>query len=173
MAPEPAKPKRRWPWQKEEVVVPLFDDVNCPYGVKPSDLFKVNEVRLFGSAGPVMSLPHHAKQLSACCLLPSSALQEKDMSKLKELGGVAGLCAVLKTDQQHGLDPAGSGDVSIEEHRRVYGANTFPPVPQKNFFALCWENVQDPIILLLIAAALVRRSFNMLVEASTRTQQQC
>jgi hypothetical protein len=27
-------------------VVPLFDDVNCPYGVKPSDLFKLNEVGL-------------------------------------------------------------------------------------------------------------------------------
>jgi hypothetical protein len=85
-------------------------------------------------------------------------LQDKDMSKLKELGGVAGLCTTLSTDQQHGLDPASSGDASIDEHRRVFGANTFPPVPQKNFFALCWENVQDPIILLLIAAALVRSS---------------
>lgn len=44
MAPEPAKPKRRWPWQNEQIVVPLFDDVNCPYGVKPSELFKLNEV---------------------------------------------------------------------------------------------------------------------------------
>ncbi|WIA22054.1 hypothetical protein OEZ85_004399 [Tetradesmus obliquus] len=123
MAPEPAKPKRRWPWQNEQIVVPVFDDVNCPYGVKPSELFKLNE--------------------------------DKDMSKLKELGGVTGLCKTIKTDQQHGLDPASSGHASIDEHRRVFGSNTFPPVPQKNFFALCWENIQDPIILLLIAAALV------------------
>lgn len=82
-------------------------------------------------------------------------LQDKDMSKLKELGGVTGLCKTIKTDQQHGLDPASSGDASIDEHRRVFGSNTFPPVPQKNLFALCWENIKDPIILLLIAAALV------------------
>lgn len=77
------------------------------------------------------------------------------MGKLKELGGVSGLCSVLQSNQHHGLDPAASEDASIQEHKRVYGANTFPPVPQKNFFVLCYENVQDPIILLLIAAALV------------------
>lgn len=77
------------------------------------------------------------------------------MEKLRQLGGVAGLCSVLKTDQHHGLSQAGKGSESIEEHRRVYGANTLPEVPQKNFFVLCFENIQDPIILLLIAAALV------------------
>jgi Ca2+-transporting ATPase len=94
------------------------------------------------------------------------------MSKLKELGGVAGICTTLKTDQQHGLDPASSGDMSIDEHRRVYGANTFPPVPQKNFFALCWENVQDPIILLLIAAALVSSRIVKLLEPRAKEMQQ-
>jgi hypothetical protein len=33
-----------WPWAKEVEEVPLFDDVNCPYPIKPSELFKINEV---------------------------------------------------------------------------------------------------------------------------------
>jgi len=41
---EKAKKKGCWPWAKEVVEEPLFDDVNCPYAVKPSDLFKINEV---------------------------------------------------------------------------------------------------------------------------------
>jgi magnesium-transporting ATPase (P-type) len=45
----------------------------------------------------------------------------------------------------------------VQEHSRVFGANKYKEVASKNFFALCWENIQDPIILLLIAAALVRR----------------
>lgn len=83
-------------------------------------------------------------------------LQDKDMDKLKQLGGVTGLADALQSQAHSGLDPSvQSGPASIEEHRRVYGANTLPAVPQKNFFMLCFENVQDPIILLLIAAALV------------------
>eukprot|EP00878_Enallax_costatus_P000995 GHUV01001127.1.p1 GENE.GHUV01001127.1~~GHUV01001127.1.p1 ORF type:complete len:1156 (+),score=304.08 GHUV01001127.1:371-3838(+) len=123
-AATPGQPgKRRWPWQKEVVEEPLYDDVNCPYPVKPSELFRLNE--------------------------------EKDMDKLRELGGVAGICSALGTDHHHGLKQDGKGSESIDEHRRVYGSNTLPTAPQKNFFLLCFENVQDPIILLLIAAATV------------------
>lgn len=84
-------------------------------------------------------------------------LQDKDMEKLQALGGVTGLAGTLQSHSHSGLDPSvQQGPASIEEHRRVYGANTMPPMPQKNFFMLCFENIQDPIILLLIAAALVR-----------------
>lgn len=44
-APVQEQPKkRRWPWQKEVIEEPLYDDLNCPYAVKPSELFKLNEV---------------------------------------------------------------------------------------------------------------------------------
>lgn len=80
------------------------------------------------------------------------------MEKLKQFGGVTGLASSVQSHAHNGLDPAEqSGPASIEEHRRVYGANTMPAMPQKNFFMLCFENLQDPIILLLIAAALVSR----------------
>lgn len=81
------------------------------------------------------------------------------MEKLRQLGGVTGLAESLQSHAHNGLDPnVQEGPASIEEHRRVYGANTMPAMAQKNFFMLCFENVQDPIILLLIAAALVSRS---------------
>lgn len=78
------------------------------------------------------------------------------MDKLKQQGGVTGLASTLQSHAHNGLDPAvQQGPASIEEHHRVYGPNTLPAVPQKSLFMLCYENVQDPIILLLIAAALV------------------
>lgn len=78
------------------------------------------------------------------------------MEKLRQLGGVTGLADTLQSHAHQGLDPGvTAGPASIEEHRRVFGANTMPSMPQKNFFMLCFENIQDPIILLLIAAALV------------------
>lgn len=44
-AATPKQPgKRRWPWQKEVVEEPLYDDEKCPYPVKPSELFKLSEV---------------------------------------------------------------------------------------------------------------------------------
>ena len=99
------------------------------------------------------------------------------MDKLRELGGVAGICSALGTDHHHGLQQDGKGSESIEEHRRVYGSNTLPTAPQKNFFLLCFENVQDPIILLLIAAAtvsnLVRSPYAMLVHMRMEDTSQC
>ncbi len=39
---------------------------------------------------------------------------------------------------------------------QVFGSNEMATVPPKSLFRLMWENLQDPILLLLIAAALVR-----------------
>lgn len=97
------------------------------------------------------------------------------MDKLRQLGGVSGLANTVQSHAHHGLDPSvASGPTSIEEHRRVFGANTMPPMAQKNFFMLCFENIQDPIILLLIAAALVRSSVQAFAaDSSTQAWQQC
>lgn len=72
---------------------------------------------------------------------------------------MAGLARAIASHETAGLDaaaPAGAPG-SVAEHARVFGPNKYKAVPAKNFFALCWENIQDPIILILIAAALVRR----------------
>lgn len=80
------------------------------------------------------------------------------MEKLAQLGGVSGLARAICSHEHEGLDPKAAARTpgSGEEHSRVFGPNTYKQVASKNFFALCWDNIQDPIILLLIAAALVR-----------------
>jgi Ca2+-transporting ATPase len=80
---------------------------------------------------------------------------------------VQGIAKALCTDPHHGLPDAAdaAAAVSVEEHSRVFGPNKFKEVPPKNFFMLCYENLQDPIILLLIAAALVRVAGHSLLPA--------
>lgn len=154
-----------WPCRKQVEEVPLFDDVNCPYPVKPTELFKINEVCPAGFMGHTCAAGKHTDMLP--CRHPT--LQDKDMEKLRQLGGVTGLADTLQSHAHQGLDPGvTAGPASIEEHRRVFGPNTMPSMPQKNFFMLCFENIQDPIILLLIAAALVSGQDGMKPLAGSR-----
>ena len=37
--------------RKKPEAAPEYDDVNCPYEIKPSELFRLNEVRCFGGEG--------------------------------------------------------------------------------------------------------------------------
>jgi hypothetical protein len=140
---------------KEEA--PLYDDgPTCPYDIKPSVLFALNEVRSLGLGSFRSGLNTLKFQPCQANFVPFYA-QNKDMAKLRELGGVAGIAKAIGTHQHTGLDPtakAGS-PASVDEHARVFGPNKYKEVPSKNFFALCFENLKDPIILLLIAAALV------------------
>ena len=95
-------------------------------------------------------------------LLPGTVswMQAKDIEALRSLGGVVGLAKAIGSHEHDGLDPSAAAGTaaSVQEHSRVYGPNRYKEVPPKSFFALCFENIQDPIILLLIAAALVRSS---------------
>lgn len=78
------------------------------------------------------------------------------MKELQNVGGPEGLSTALETDLKNGLDPSATGTQSIEHHREVFGPNSFAEVPPKSFFSLVLENIRDPIIMLLIFAALVQ-----------------
>lgn len=82
--------------------------------------------------------------------------QGKDTPALKAAGGAAGLAKKLFSDLHKGLDPQAEGLASLAAHRDAYGANTFKETPPKSFFKLVWENLQDPVIIILCAAATVR-----------------
>jgi hypothetical protein len=59
-----------WPCRKEVVEVPLFDDVNCPYPIKPTELFKINEVcpaRNPQHTACMCSLQAAAEHAHPCC----------------------------------------------------------------------------------------------------------
>ena len=69
-----------------------------------------------------------------------------------------GLCEALQCTSSRGLDPSpagSSGQAGLEQRRQAFGANEFREVPTKSFFALLFENLKDPTLLLLMAAALV------------------
>ena len=45
--------------------------------------------------------------------------------------------------------------MAFEQRQSVFGQNRFKELPQKSFFMLLWENLQDPTLILLMIAALV------------------
>ncbi|EFJ44186.1 calcium-transporting ATPase [Volvox carteri f. nagariensis] len=87
----------------------------------------------------------------------TKANEEKDMEFYNRVGKAGGLARLLGSSPDRGLnpDPNATGHDSVSEHRRIFGANKHAEVPPKNFFVLVWEVVQDPILILLIAAAAV------------------
>ncbi|PNW74900.1 hypothetical protein CHLRE_12g505350v5 [Chlamydomonas reinhardtii] len=74
----------------------------------------------------------------------------KDMAALKGLGGAQGLAKKLATSLHEGLDPS-----TVDAHAEAYGHNKFKETPPKSFFSLVWENLQDPVIIILCVAAAV------------------
>jgi Ca2+-transporting ATPase len=83
------------------------------------------------------------------------SLQHKDTEGLKKLGGHEGLAKALRTDLDEGLNPDAADDTSIQRRGDLFGANKFPQVPLKSFFALLWGNLSDKILILLMVAATV------------------
>ena len=87
--------------------------------------------------------------------MASLSLQHKDTEGLKKLGGHEGLAKALRTDLDEGLNPDAADDTSIQRRGDLFGANKFPQVPLKSFFALLWGNLSDKILILLMVAATV------------------
>jgi P-type Ca2+ transporter type 2C len=83
-------------------------------------------------------------------------VQHKDAENLEKHGGVIGIAEALHTDTVAGLDPAATGDLSIESRRATFGSNKFKEVRPKSFFLLWFENLCDPTLILLMIAAAVR-----------------
>lgn len=94
----------------------------------------------------------------SCCASEADHLfllcqQSKDKAGLKQRGGCAGLAKALHSDTAEGLNP--DGHASISDRHAEFGANRFRELPQKSFWSMVFEALQDPTLLLLMAAALV------------------
>ncbi|KDD73154.1 E1-E2 ATPase, partial [Helicosporidium sp. ATCC 50920] len=78
--------------------------------------------------------------------------ENKSVEELRRVGGVEGLAQALCSSPQDGVrdDPG-----ELEQRRSTYGSNCFRQVPGKNFFLLWFENLKDPTIVMLMAAALI------------------
>ncbi len=60
-----------------------------------------------------------------------------------------------RADLHKGLALHSDGPTSIAAHRQAFGSNTYKTAPPKSFFAIWFEAFNDPVILLLCAAAAV------------------
>jgi Ca2+-transporting ATPase len=67
-----------------------------------------------------------------------------------ELGGEKAIATALNTSLVDGI-PADSAEL----RREVFGANKLKTIPTKSFFSLWFGNLKDPIIIMLMAAALI------------------
>ena len=61
----------------------------------------------------------------------------------------------LTSSSLTGLGGPEHGGGSISHRREVFGANVFQQVPTEGFFSILFGNLQDPTLVLLMAAALV------------------
>ena len=133
--------------RQEEPLVSSFQPAATAYGITVSDLLEINEV----SSRSLVVLISPASRPKFDC-----TLQNKDHSKLEAAGGVQGLAKSLLTSTNGGINATAQGEGSLEHRRLTFGANAFKEVKQKAFWSLLFENLQDPTLILLMAAALVR-----------------
>eukprot|EP01006_Ploeotia_vitrea_P037291 TRINITY_DN66112_c9_g7_i1.p1 TRINITY_DN66112_c9_g7~~TRINITY_DN66112_c9_g7_i1.p1 ORF type:complete len:996 (+),score=611.06 TRINITY_DN66112_c9_g7_i1:224-3211(+) len=74
---------------------------------------------------------------------------------LAEMGGTAGVAASLRTRQKEGLysDEVKKGDFA--KRRETFGTNVIAKPPLKTFWEHCWENLQDPMLIILSIAGAI------------------
>eukprot|EP00891_Asterochloris_glomerata_P004702 jgi/Astpho2/4702/fgenesh1_pg.00067_%23_185_t len=95
--------------------------------------------------------------------------ESRDKEVLGKHGGVQGIAAALQTSPVRGLDTqTAHADQTLQGRQRVFGANKFKEVQQKAFFQLVFENLQDPILILLILAALVSTILGAVIAEARR-----
>lgn len=75
----------------------------------------------------------------------------KSVAQLRALGGVDHLAHSLGTSTAGGLDP----DQDHAERTHIFGTNRLPTKVGKTFFGLCWEAMQDKVLILLTVAAVI------------------
>ena len=80
-------------------------------------------------------------------------MQSKDLEQVKKFGGVSGLARLLRTSVDRGINPA--LEPTKEQRMAEFGNNKLREIKPKPFFQLLINNLKDPILILLMAAALV------------------
>lgn len=85
-------------------------------------------------------------------------VKEKSLDRLAKLGGVGGVAASLKTDEQRGIN----GDQQdVVARYEAFGRNTYPMPPAKSFFHFVYEAFKDPTILILLVCAALSLGFGI------------
>ncbi len=77
-------------------------------------------------------------------------LQEKDAKLFKQYGGADGIAKKLNSSIQDGIKSS-----TVAERIEAFGPNKMPSLPPKGFLSMVWEQLQDPTLIMLVAAATV------------------
>lgn len=92
----------------------------------------------------------------------------KSLKKLRDLGGISSLLLQLNSDHIKGINDLDEDDV--DDRIAVYGANVLPVKAQKSFFKLCWEALQDKVLIVLCIAAVVSLALGLYETLGVPTQ---
>lgn len=85
---------------------------------------------------------------------------------MQQHGGVQSIAEKLKVNLGLGVDTSDAGQqkISIQDRVNAFGSNVMKEVDAKTFFALVLEQVEDPIIILLIVAATVSTILGLVIK---------
>eukprot|EP01133_Synstelium_polycarpum_P008414 gene8414-9896_t len=88
-------------------------------------------------------------------------IQNENLEKLQEIGGVDALAGLLKTSLDRGLT---TSEAKSPNRIDRYGENKNKELPSKSFFFFVWEAVQDKTLIILIVAAITSIVLGLTVE---------
>lgn len=72
----------------------------------------------------------------------------------REMGGLEGIAQGVRSDLKHGISESEAADGHADRILE-YGANIYPEAPRKGFWMFFLEAMNDPTIMILIAAAII------------------
>jgi P-type Ca2+ transporter type 2C len=93
------------------------------------------------------------------------AIMHGDLPRLHEMGGVAGLGGVLRTHLKTGLYEDEVKGATYDKRIAKFGRNVFEKPPLKTFWEHCKEQLEDPMLIILIIAGVVSLSIGASVHA--------
>ena len=134
--------------------IELLSPSEHEFGIPCEDLRELNEVT-YDFRDP--SLVHLVPRIDQAVDEEWVPLQSRSKTRLMEYGGVDSLAQKLGCQLNRGLCP-GADHYSLDRRREVFGENKFPVPEMKAFWAMVFENLQDPTLILLMVAALVSNS---------------
>lgn len=90
------------------------------------------------------------------------AHSEGGADDVAKLGGAVGICKLLKVDPKKGINSTGQTGRGVREGQ--FGRNELPKTKLPTYFELCKEALNDPVIMLLNACAIISLIIGLFVE---------
>ncbi|KAL5712488.1 P-type Ca(2+) transporter [Ranunculus cassubicifolius] len=91
-------------------------------------------------------------------------VKEKNLVRLKELGGVEAIAKSLHVDAEKGIH-GDSEEISLRQS--IFGTNTYERPPLKGFFPFVYEAFEDITIIILLVCATLSLGFGIKVDGAS------